>query len=434
MAEEQVQGQGIAQQNIAQVLPPNEDNEGQGLGANQNPNVRVQFALAPGLAEVGVLDYSTASGAKIYRAATQPLMEDLFDCEPQGLKVFLACLEDRSIINGWDPILDIPENALNPNDNLRNLIHKFGQITLQEVQDHARLYVGYQERAAQDSMQLYQCLMASLSKEAKAKVMVWKEEYMIAGFPSGAALLKIIIRESHIDTRATVRHIRDKLSSLDLYLPTIGNDIIKFNTYVKDLLDSLYARGETTHDLLANLFKAYKAASDKTFVEYIRKKEDQYDEGEDIDVNLLMLQAGNKYKTMIQQGTWAAPSAEEEKIIALEAKIQQMQKGTSKKNKKGNQNKGNGKKGSSNNRKKPAWMTKEPAQNEMNKSKKVNNKEYWWCKTHKSWCRHKDSECKGLGIKVPSAKNTSASENTDNDNQKVKLANALASVMQDKEE
>ena len=240
----------------------------------------INFALAPGLAAAGVLDYSTAAGAKIYRAATQPLMEDSFNCEPQGLKDFLAYLEDRSIVNGWDPILDIPEDARHPNNKLRNLIHKFGQITLQQVKDHASLYVAYQERASQDSMQLYQCLMSSLSKEARAKVMIWKNDYTITGYPSGAALLKIIIRESHIDTRATVRHIRDKLSSLDLYLPTIGHDIIKFNTYVKDLLDSLNARGETTHDLLSNVFKAYKSTTDKTFVEYIRKKEDQYDEVE----------------------------------------------------------------------------------------------------------------------------------------------------------
>ena len=291
---------------------------------SQDQGNAVKFVLAPGLAASGVLDYSTASGAKIYRAATQPLMEDLFNCEPQGLKVFLAYLEDRAIINGWEPILDIPEDARNPDVKLRNLIHKFGQISLQQVKDHASLYVAYQERASQDSMQLYQCLMASLSKEARAKVMICKDEYTVTGFPSGAVLLKIIIRESHIDTRATVRHIRDKLSSLDLYLPTIGHDIIKFNAYVKDLLDSLNARGETTHDLLSNVFKAYKSTTDKTFVEYIRKKEDQYDEGEEIDIDLLMLQAGNKYKTMIQQGTWAAPSAEEEKIIALESKIQQL--------------------------------------------------------------------------------------------------------------
>ena len=398
----------------------------------------VKFALAPGLAASGVLDYSTASGAKIYRAATQPLMEDLFNCEPQGLKVFLAYLEDRAIINGWEPILDIPEDARNPDVKLRNLIHKFGQITLQQVKDHASLYVAYQERASQDSMQLYQCLMASLSKEARAKVMICKDEYTVTGFPSGAVLLKIIIRESHIDTRATVRHIRDKLSSLDLYLPTIGHDIIKFNAYVKDLLDSLNARGETTHDLLSNVFKAYKSTSDKTFIDYIRKKEDQYDEGEDIDVDMLMLQAGNKYKTMIQQGTWAAPSAEEEKIIALESKIQQLQKSSSSKGKKkGNQQKGKAKKEATNSRgRKPDWMMKEPAPHEMNKSKKVNKREYWWCKTHKSWCRHKDSECKGLGIKTPQNNDKSTSPNTsqnDNAKQRLKLSSALETVMEEEE-
>jgi hypothetical protein len=406
---------------------------------------RIKFALAPGLTENGVLDYSTPSGAKTYRAAVQSLQEDAYNCEPQGLKVFLACLEDRALTNGWETILDIPADVRSPDRNLRNLIHKFGQITLEQVQQHSALYVGYKERAAQDSMQLYQCLMNSISSEAKAKVMIWKEQYYTNGYPSGATLLKVIIRESHIDTRATVRHIRGKLSALDLYIPTIGYDIVKFNTYVKDLMDSLYARGETTQDLLANVFKAYKAASDRNFVEYIRKKEDQYDEGEDINVDMLMLQASNKYKTMVQQGTWAAPSSEEEKIIALEAKIKQIQSSqkkstnsnsTQEKSKgkdKGNSKKGNKKRGS-----KPAWMTKPPSQENMTKSKTVDNKEYWWCTKHKSWGRHKASECKGLGVQMGNKSNqTGGSPKTivaDSYKQKLKLSNALEAVMDSDEE
>jgi len=49
---------------------------------------------------------------------------------------------------------------------------------------------------------------------------------------------------------------------LDLYILSIECDITKFNAYVKDLIDSLMARGEMTNDLLTNLFKAYKAVSD----------------------------------------------------------------------------------------------------------------------------------------------------------------------------
>jgi len=61
-----------------------------------------------------------------------------------------------------------------------------------------------------------------------------------------------------------------------------------------------------THDLLANLFKAYKVVTDCKFVSYICKKKDQYEEGENIDTDLLMLQADNKFKTMFQSKTWNA--------------------------------------------------------------------------------------------------------------------------------
>jgi len=81
-------------------------------------------------------------------------------------------------------------------------------------------------------------------------------------------------------------HIRAKLSALDSYILTIGCGITKFNAYVKDLIDSLMARGKTTQDLQANLFKAYKVVTNHEFVAYIHKKEDQYEEGEDIDTVL----------------------------------------------------------------------------------------------------------------------------------------------------
>lgn len=71
-------------------------------------------------------------------------------------------------------------------------------------------------------------------------------------------LLKIIVRESHLDTNATSLSISTKLTTdLDRYLPTIGHDITKFNTCLKLLVEGLKSRGETTTDLLVNLFKGY---------------------------------------------------------------------------------------------------------------------------------------------------------------------------------
>jgi hypothetical protein len=64
------------------------------------------------------------------------------------------------------------------------------------------------------------------------------------------------------------------------------------------LIEGLSSRGETTHDLLTNLFKGYKAASDRQFIAYIKKKEDDYDEGNNIDPTTLMTLAANKYKIL----------------------------------------------------------------------------------------------------------------------------------------
>ena len=47
--------------------------------------------------------------------------------------------------------------------------------------------------------------MASLSNEAKNKVMIWSEQYEIRDnkMSSGVALSKIIIRKSHLNSNAT---------------------------------------------------------------------------------------------------------------------------------------------------------------------------------------------------------------------------------------
>jgi hypothetical protein len=103
--------------------------------------------------------------------------------------------------------------------------------------------------------------MNYISKKGKNKILIWKKQYKIGTHSSGNLLLKIIVQESHLDTNATTASIRTKLSSLDKYILTIGCDITRFNGYVQLLIDSLAVRGETTQDLLMNLFKGYHAVA-----------------------------------------------------------------------------------------------------------------------------------------------------------------------------
>eukprot|EP00978_Attheya_sp_CCMP212_P011285 scaffold27746_cov71-Attheya_sp.AAC.2 len=174
------------------------------------------------------------------------------------------------------------------------------------------------------------CLMNSISKEGKTKILVWEEDYKINEYKSGNLLLKVIIRirESHLDMNATASSICTKLlSELVVYLPTIASDITKFNQDVKLLLEAMHARGKKTEDLLTNLFKGYLAALDKVFVKYILHKQEECKEGTFIiEPYTLMCLADVKFKTLKQKGSWNPPTPEEEKILALQSKVKSLKK------------------------------------------------------------------------------------------------------------
>ena len=423
------------------------------------------FALTPAKAYDGVLDYATSEGRKLFSSATKSLYhsDEGFDCTPEDLHGFLEILADRAQEYDWDFIEPdnnwVDQGVLvvakeNPADNANtdswNLLDNHGQIDLKILKDQAPLYLGEESRRAQDDMMLYKCLFNSLTDAGRQKILIWKKDYIvnddendIVNRPCGILLLKVIIRESHIDTNATTTAIRNKLSNLDEYISTVNQNITKFNAYVQTQITSLETRGETTTDLLANLFKGYAACSDKNFVKYIATKEEKYEEGEELNPKKLMLLADTKYKTLVEKGTWDAPSAEEEKIIALQAQVESLQKkmnkgGTSKdaSNKTGKE-KGKGGKGTP---KKPDWMYKEPAEDKLKEPRQWNGKPWYWCSpktggkcTPGAYRRHKPSECKGMaaGSKRKPA-NISENENTAtqqaNPNKRVRIAKALEAM------
>jgi len=93
-------------------------------------------------------------------------------------------------------------------------------------------------------------------------------------------------------------------------------------------------------------------------------KQNEYEEGNNLDPDTFMTQANNKYKSLLQSQTWNAPSPELQKIMTMEATIKQLKKkGKSNSNNKskGNNGKGKNKKGKKGDKDKfPSWMSKEP--------------------------------------------------------------------------
>ena len=370
------------------------------------------FALTPATHIVGFLNFAKSEHHKIYKAGIKAV-DTAYDCEPDGLFQFLREIRDRANQMGWmDGILNVDISDEEGVEDISNIIANYGTLTLEQVRRFERRYIATPSRAAQDTYMLYQCLMASLTPEARKKIMIWADQYSIevAGttYDSGVALLKIIIRESHLDTNATTNSIRTKLSSLDNYITTVDSDIGKFNQYVKLLVQSLTARNQSSSDLLINLFKGYGAVSDEVFRAWLLRKQDDHEEGETITPDELMLAAKNKYDTMVEKGIWNAPTAEE-KIVALEAKLTSTMKTLNKKvSFEMNKKKGTGKGANSTRKGQSKSADKDEDHPKHRKPPKPGDKKeitykghtWHWCGKEtggkcEKWRAHKPDECQG---------------------------------------
>ena len=98
-------------------------------------------------------------------------------------------------------------------------------------------------------------------------------------------------------------------------MQSLGSDIEQFNQFVKGQCAGLSAHGETTTDLIVNLFKAYESASDKEFVAYMHHKCEDYYDGQVITADGLMDLAVKKYSTMIASNKWNAPTEDKKEDL-----------------------------------------------------------------------------------------------------------------------
>lgn len=444
------QGQPAPAANIQQQAIP-----GQNLPLVQAVPI---FSLTPAQSSNAIIDHSTKYGLELYYKSIYKLQEELFSVEEGGLHTFLNALYDRSIDAGWDSILSIPSDVNFPDDDLIDLIANYGEVTMEQIRDHTQLYAGIACRAAQDSRALYTCLMNSLSIQGKNKITLYKADYHANRQPVGALLLKVIIRECRLDTRATDRHLRNQLTDLTDRLKSMNYDIPMFNLHILGVLAKLRARGGTTipSDLLAHLFKAYERCPDQDFVIFIKHRKQAYDMGQDFEPQDLMQYAQIQYQIQVQDGTWQKPSADQERIVALEAQFSDYKKKhpssgpgngrsggrTGSSQGRGGGGRGNGKgrgRGKARNTNSPApaadWKLKAPKDNEKNKPIKKDGKTFWWCPNHKKWGTHKLSQCHLAPGNTSNTATTPATNQSTNSSQtnQLRLTSALTRIQEEEE-
>ena len=405
------------------------------------------YALTPAQLNANdFIDYSTTDGKKIFKAATEELSYQ-FDVQAKSVNLFGETLYDRGVISGWNEgqgnIMSIPDS----NNVTRNLIREYGRLTLDNIRTFVTTYIGQQNRRAQNDYQLYMCLANSLTESGKLKVLAETDQYTINGTPSGSLFFKLLMQKAIVDTRATASHLRENLTNLDTYITTIDSNIQLFNQYVKVNREGLRARGESTDDLMINLFKGYMNAADRDFVEYIKLKKDQYDEGGEIDAEQLMTLALNKYENLLTENKWKALSPEQEQLVALSAQFDKLKDENlrlskaikSNKKPKGNENKSQSSKkkkskGKANDTK-WAWKKVPPKEGER-KTKVLNDRTYHWCETHLAWGEHTNEECK-LRMKLEQDEDKSkkkSSSDTKASSKRTSFAQAMSTILEEMDE
>jgi hypothetical protein len=359
------------------------------------------FGLAPALAGTATfIDVTSTNGIKHFKGATEPLNKQPFDfSDSSDLQVFLDLVLKKSQVWGWNTIFTIPVTDVTTGVTTNHsLISEYGVVPLASVRTHVMSYYGNQTKQAQDSFMACQCLLSSLTLDFLKLITADADDYHLppvvatnGPVPSGPLLLKLIITQAHVDSRATVTHIRTSLTMLDVKMIELDSNIETFNVYVKAQIKNLSARGETTNDLLTNLFKGYKVANDVEFADFIRRKENSYEEGEDVNPNNLMADSLTKYKARKLGDKWSAPTKEQGQILALSAQVELLKSAAKQQPKKSAKKEPkSGKKGDN----KWAWKDVLPKEGEPT-TKEFGGKHYHVnCKHHPNqWVCHTTAEC-----------------------------------------
>ena len=369
------------------------------------------FAYSPAQLQTGsnYIDYGTKIGSSIFQAATAPLSKEPFDGEASRLASFKASILARATISGWDSTGSDVMNIPVADGTNKNIIKEYPLIQLSEIKDWANAnFIGKQNRMAQNNFNMYTALEQSLSSKFKSEEILFKEdEYTVSGTKVAALYFLTIVQKIEITHNASISVLCAELQSLDKLFRECDDNVKTFNSKVNTKIKKLQSYGETVDDMIHNLFKAYNCAKDAEFKRDLGDMRRDFLMGKEknLSAEKLMVYAETLYGLMKDEGSWGTHADQEEQIMALTTEIRALKlKANSSKSKptgktkdkskdKGSK-KGQGDKEGSKSKKKPypEWKTIPPGSGEP-KSKKVNDRQYYWC-THPShgkglWCAHK---------------------------------------------
>jgi len=301
------------------------------------PVATVAFATSPGVAAVEeLIDYTTKHGTNLYEQGTKALGTP-FSMKASQVVIFKKELQDRASMMGWDKGTQNILKFTNKDGRQISLIAEYGQIDAETLKAACQTFItgiNSDKRAAQNNEQMWCCLYNSLTKEAKATLLTYKKDYeiLVNGESKVVAPLmyKTIMRLATLDGNATITALRANLRELTQYAIKQNGNIDEIHTYFNQNYAQLRARGQSVDDVHTILFEAYlQGVPDATFHDYMRRLQDdwmdQTGDMRDATHEDIMKKAKAKYDLLVNSGKWGAKSPDQEKIIALEAQLKDLQ-------------------------------------------------------------------------------------------------------------
>jgi hypothetical protein len=263
---------------------------------------------------------------RVYSIVTSALVPR-FDGTEVNLSHFLKQIWARADAYGFTGLLLVEDD-----DNVvRNLTLEYGCLTNENLKRAAILYLREPERHHQASQMMLMMLSESVEASIMARLQHRQSDYKVDIAQPGAApdvkqdgpcMLFELIKLVSVETRATVGLILRQINNLQQIMSIHKSNIELFNAAVEQLIDGLHARAEPVPDMLTNLFLGYLSCSDSTFVKYIKRKEDEYEDGTiQLTGARLMQQALEKYKTMVSKQQWLKKTDEELEFIAMQSEV-----------------------------------------------------------------------------------------------------------------
>mmetsp|Transcript_27703 Transcript_27703/g.45808 ORF Transcript_27703/g.45808 Transcript_27703/m.45808 type:complete len:339 (+) Transcript_27703:192-1208(+) len=287
---------------------------------------RPVFALTPAdamqsalVTMQGPLDYSSSIGQLIWKTTVHPLESKLYNGSQHGFLHFLKAFKLRAKEFHWTNTLQVPQD-----DQVYDLTAQYHILTVDSITQHVLMYIKELSRDAQNSIMIWKCLKNSFTPKLRNSIERHSHIFKVNGVPDGLLYFKVLIQIVQPNTRTTIANINHKLESLDSMMVKVDYNVKQFNEHVQVLVDALAAAGETPHNLVQHLWKGYRACADKSFLDYIKRRHQDWNHGMDITPKQLMMEAEEEYQSLVDDQVWLEPSAEEKQISALVAQLQEL--------------------------------------------------------------------------------------------------------------